>query len=179
MPRYNLFVDRLLHDPDLLHRLLPAQPGHFASIQSIRDASDDDLVGAPSPAEPAALVLVRAALFYAHDAIDEAHRLAQDGKDDAASYLHGMIHRREGDFDNARYWFRRTGALGFFADLHRVVARLSPDMAKQTTWDPYLFTGLCEQDKFGDDSHRAELLAMQRCEFDAFLQSVWHKARGE
>ena len=50
--------------------------------------------------------------------------------------------RREGDFDNARYWFRRSGTLPVFDALHSRAAEYSADMGKQLSWDPYLFTGL-------------------------------------
>ena len=178
MPRYSPFIDRTLAGGDLLEKLLPTEPGHAASVRAIRDGTDDELAGGNPSADRDALALVRAALLYAHDAIDEAHRIAQDGTTGTASYLHGMIHRREGDFDNARYWFRRAGRLGFFDGLHQAVSNLSPDMAKQLNWDPYLFTGLCEQDKFGDRDHRAELVALQRCEFEAFFDSAWRKIAG-
>ena len=153
MARYTALIDRVLAG-DLLEKLIPSEPGHAASLRAVRDATDDELTGGKPSADREAVALVRAALLYAHDAIDEAHRIAQDGATGAASYLHGMIHRREGDFDNARHWFRRAGRLGFFDDLHQAVSNFSPDMAKQLNWDPYLFTGLCEQDKFGDrDDH--------------------------
>ena len=177
MARYTALIDRVLAG-DLLEKLIPSEPGHAASLRAVRDATDEDLTGGNPSAACEAVALVRAALLYAHDAVDEAHRIAQDGATGAASYLHGMIHRREGDFDNARYWFRRAGRLGFFDDLHQAVSNFSPDMAKQLNWDPYLFTGLCEQDKFGDRDLRTELVALQRSEFEAFFDSVWRKLAG-
>ena len=176
--RHTAFIDRILADADLLEKLHPTEPGDAAALRAIRAATDDELTGGKPPADPDALALVRAALLYAHDAIDEAHRIVQDAGSDAGAYLHGMIHRREGDFDNARYWFRRSGRLGFFDDLHRAANSISPDMAKQSNWDPYLFTGLCEQDKFGDRAHRDELVQLQRREFDAFIDYVWRKSVG-
>jgi hypothetical protein len=32
---------------------------------------------------------------------------------------HSIMHRREGDFDNSRYWLRRVGSLPAFAGLDR------------------------------------------------------------
>jgi len=40
---------------------------------------------------------------------DEAHRIAQAHEGDAtADWLHAVLHKIEGDADNARYWYRRT-----------------------------------------------------------------------
>ncbi len=52
-----------------------------------------------------------AARIYLND-LEGAHSLIQDlsGNQEAA-YLHGMIHRREGDFWNANYWFRQARSL--------------------------------------------------------------------
>jgi hypothetical protein len=37
-----------------------------------------------------------------------AHLIAQDHEgDDVANWIHAVVHRMEGDLDNARYWYRR------------------------------------------------------------------------
>lgn len=38
-----------------------------------------------------------------------AHPVVQDLEDATASWLHALVHRLEGDLDNARYWYRRAG----------------------------------------------------------------------
>jgi len=40
---------------------------------------------------------------------DEAHAMTQRHEGDAtADWLHAVLHKIEGDADNARYWYRRT-----------------------------------------------------------------------
>ncbi len=41
--------------------------------------------------------------------IDRSHTISQDIGSAEGSFLHGIMHRREGDFGNAKYWFRRVG----------------------------------------------------------------------
>ena len=39
-----------------------------------------------------------------------AHEIVQDHEDDRrASWIHALVHRVEGDLDNARYWYHRAG----------------------------------------------------------------------
>lgn len=52
--------------------------------------------------------LVAAALLY-HDHHNEAHDIVQDHVDVDGALVHAILHRREPDFWNARYWFRRVG----------------------------------------------------------------------
>jgi hypothetical protein len=40
---------------------------------------------------------------------DEAHRLAQEVDDVDAAWVHAYLHRKEGDADNAAYWYGRAG----------------------------------------------------------------------
>jgi hypothetical protein len=173
---YSDFLDRVLLRDDLLSTLLPREPVSYDLVRRIREADDQTLAGERKIASPSHLALVRGGLHYAVDALDECHRIFQEDHTDPGSYWHGMMHRREGDFDNARYWFRRAGELPFAAALHAEAARVSALMARQTTWDAYLLTGECEQTAHGAEENRAECLALLRVEFNGLLDYCWRKA---
>jgi hypothetical protein len=176
MPIYSDFIDRIFLQDDLLHRLIPGETYSTTLVLRIREADDSAIAGEKTVSQPGNFGLVRGGLLYAVDAIHEAHNFFQDAKSDLGSYWHGMMHRREGDFDNARYWFRRAGTLPCFAGLHRAASQYSADMAKQPSWDPYLFTGLCEQARFGEEEIVAELLKLQRTEFDTIFNYTWRQS---
>ena len=174
--RYSEFVDRLLSQEDLLKTLIPKGPLDSDLIHNLRAAEDDVLAGEKSIVDATKFALARGGLFYALDALPEAHAIFQDATDDPGAYWHGMVHRREGDFDNARYWFRRAGVLPFFAEMHRAACTHSETMARQSNWDPYLFTGQCEQERFGADDLTGEMRALQRVEFDAIFDYCWRQS---
>jgi hypothetical protein len=174
MKSYSEFIDRILRTEKLLEKLTPSEPLDRELARQIRDADDAKLAGELKVGET--LAIVRGGLLYAVDALDTAHRIFQDAPDDLGSYWHGMMHRREGDFDNARYWFRRAGALPFFGALHRASSEFSPDMARQASWDPYLFTGQCEQARHGAEELVSEMARLQRTEFDAIFDYSWRES---
>lgn len=176
MTKYSPLVSELLAEEDLLLRLRPIEPGYPDMLQSIRTATEEELTGGAVLPDTSCARLIRAGLLYACDAIDESHRIVQEIGTDHASYWHGMLHRREGDFENARYWFRRTGKLGVFPEMHARAAGVSPLMARQMNWDPYLLVGQCEQAYFGGDLDQKELVALQRIEFEVMFDHLWRGA---
>jgi hypothetical protein len=50
-----------------------------------------------------------AALWLYVDELDKSHVESQAIDTPTGSYWHGIMHRREGDFDNSHYWFDRVG----------------------------------------------------------------------
>lgn len=176
MKSYSDLIDRVFREPYLLEKLTPSEPLDWELLCRVRDADDSTITGGKAILIPAAFALVRGGLLYAVDAIDAAHRVSQGATSDLGSYWHGMIHRREGDFDNARYWFRRAGTLGCSGALHRAASEVSADAARQTGWDPYFFTGQCEQARFGAAELVPELVKLQRVEFETLFDYSWRQS---
>lgn len=50
-----------------------------------------------------------AGLWLWHDYLDESHEICQAIETPSGSLWHAILHRREGDFSNAKYWYRRVG----------------------------------------------------------------------
>lgn len=53
----------------------------------------------------------RCALLTWHDHFDPAHAIAQELETPIGSWLHAILHRREADYSNAKYWLHRAGGL--------------------------------------------------------------------
>ena len=93
-----------------------------------------------------------AALWLYHDFLDESHTLSQDIDTTTGSYWHGIMHRREPDAGNAKYWFRRVGTHPVFALLAAEAKEHSPELLTSSDWDPFAFIDFCEAHRDRGDS---------------------------
>jgi hypothetical protein len=60
----------------------------------------------------------------------KAHEIVMDLEDKAAYHMHGLVHRLEGDMENARYWYARAGvplsrSLRLAAELKKIESELN------------------------------------------------------
>src|SRR6266849_5057508 len=62
------------------------------------------------PRPPAGLAPALAGLWWAgKDDWDRAHKLVMDEGGKHCAWVHAYLHRREGDPENASYWYRQAG----------------------------------------------------------------------
>lgn len=102
------------------------------------------------------LTAVEAGLFLMHDCLDESHTCSQsiegEGVHRNGDYWHAIMHRREPDFGNSKYWFRRVGQHPIFKLLTKMADRMitrseSVELQSLTAngWNPMLFVDYCER----------------------------------
>ncbi|MFZ4509159.1 MAG: hypothetical protein ACOYON_15845 [Fimbriimonas sp.] len=94
---------------------------------------------APFVASIEASPLVKAGLWLYVDELEKAHVLVQDLDSAEACAWHAILHRREGDFSNSKYWWHRAGHYGSSEALAFVDLVADPHVA-----DPF---GLVEQQR--------------------------------
>jgi len=76
---------------------------------------------------------------------EAAHQRVQTLKGSLAAHWHGIIHRREPDFGNAKYWFRQVPPNSLFASLLASAHQLGKAhlVAHDNQWDPLKFIDCC------------------------------------
>ena len=124
-----------------------------------------------------------AGLWLLHDFLDESHSISQQIETPSGSFWHGVMHRREGDFSNAKYWFRHVGQHEVFGELGPAIAQLGLGDGKAVqrvtssgAFDPYAFVDACEAAvRSGDDLACREI---QRLEWEHLFDHCYRTATG-
>ncbi len=157
-------------DPRPLTRLVKGKP-IAKGRQAVVELSEKDLGGAKNSKS---LPLIQAALYLCFDCFEEAHNIANDHEGTVAgNWLHAIVHRREPDASNSKYWYHRVAApakvftaIGKEAlDLLGKVPApelesLAKKMEKSKSWEPESFVDLCDKYREkGPQSPAYQLLA--------------------
>lgn len=128
-----------------------------------------------------------AGLWLLHDFLNESHSISQELHSTTGSYWHGIMHRREPDYGNAKYWFRRVGQHPVFEPLlaqvrasergFQQVPELVP-LLKQPSWDPFLFVDLCERAARRSDQLAEACRVIAGLEWQILFDDCFRRAAG-
>lgn len=108
--------------------------------------------------DPAMAAACLAGLWLYHDYFDESHKISQDIATPTGSLWHSILHRREPDAWNSKYWLDRAGRHPVFPALNEAARALAEKeerraetrfLLEQDAWDPYRFVDLCEACRTG------------------------------
>jgi hypothetical protein len=135
---------------DAYVRLTPTGGGSTEAKALLARLRPDELLTVPVKRPEDARAMLAGIWLY-HDWLDESHAISQELHSPTGSFWHAIMHRREGDFSNAKYWYarcRRHPALGAIAAHGRAVDGLAGRDTLQRLvrdeWDPDGFVDVVE-----------------------------------
>lgn len=122
-----------------------------------------------------------AGVWLLHGFLDEAHAICQDIPSRSGSYWHGVMHRREGDYGNACYWFRRAGDHPAGELIASVASGLpeTSEAANDGTWQPAEFVRLVERATRSDSKLAQACQQVQQTEWEALFDTCYRDAIGK
>ncbi len=148
MPTIALDVLNTLPQP--LHQAITA-----AALPTLGDAGTDAAcaafiaespqLGLADTVSQTGIALCTSGMWLLAGDLDRSHTISQDLDSAEGSFWHGIMHRREGDFGNAKYWFRRVGSHPVFEQMGREAADLSPSLRSGSALDPFAFVDACQR----------------------------------
>jgi len=122
-------------------------------------------------------------VWLLHDFLDESHTISQSIETPSGSFWHAIMHRREGDFSNAKYWLRRVGqhpvleAIGVHvaaADAADANASFGETRLRESgKWDPFAFVDMCEAAVRGNRGDREQCLDIQQVEWELLFDHCY------
>jgi hypothetical protein len=153
--------------------LAPDVPGREKNwlLDHLQSVQPEKLISCITSAADA--VAVKAGLLLMHDYLDESHTLSQSvqgkGRHFAGDYWHAIMHRREPDDSNSKYWFRRVGEHPIFSALANLSETIFDSVTNSESeqwrtkcrtsqgWDPYAFVDFCSYCRRTPERSRDEI----------------------
>lgn len=179
--RYGASVAALLSLDGDGERLMPLARGECSSAEAARRLREGDFGKALAAGRAPEAALAGLWLYFS--CLDESHEVSQAVKSAEGAYWHAILHRREPDAWNAKYWFRQVGRHAIEAPLaeaaREIVARHGSDLQVPAPWNAAWFVDLCDS-VWQEPEHRHHRIALeiQRAEWQLLFDYCASPATG-
>ena len=133
--------------------------------------------------------MARATLAGLHllaDDLDQSHEISQSIHTPTGSFWHGIMHRREPDYGNAKYWFQRVGNHVVYESVagaaHAILQETAGDTdvanfpSDSNTWDADGFVDLCAKATKSGGPIEQLCRLIQRGECELLLAHCYNEA---
>jgi hypothetical protein len=127
-------IIKQLEERNPLPPLCPKEVWNSKLTREIEEMPGKELTGEDS--SQSKYLAVKSALLLWNDDLYPSHTISQNLHNEVGSYLHGIMHRREGDFSNAKYWFSSVGIHPIFSSLYKQASEISSEVKSWGKWDP-------------------------------------------
>lgn len=154
-----------------LAELGPGSPEPEVHIELKRFDPRTDLGAAISDTEAARACLAGLWLYF--DYLDESHSISQDLGTREGSYWHAIMHRREPDAWNSKYWWRQVGHHPVFEPLREQ----SPPLGYAFS-TPEAFVDFCERVRGSNTAEETTAKEVQLLEWQLLFNHCYRKAIG-
>lgn len=132
----------------------PANANLVAVIESVRNDRWQMMT-------ESAQSLCESGLWLLAGDLNRSHDISQDDRSAEGSFWHGIMHRREGDFGNAKYWFRQVGDHPLFDQIRKLTDGVYAD--------PYNFVDACKKAAGKEDASTQQCQLAQWTEWQALM----------
>jgi hypothetical protein len=128
-----------------------------------------------------------AGAWLLNDFLDESHSISQGVETTSGSFWHGIMHRREGDFSNAKYWFRRVGSHETLRELGPCVGKLAGNqgvtaladrIAPRGEFDPFAMVDACQAALRFASADEQFYRRVQQVEWELLFDHCYQRAVG-
>jgi len=114
-----------------------------------------------------------AGLWLYHDYLDESHAISQDLPTAEGSFWHAILHRREPDAANSKYWWRQVGAHPVLDQLREQCPALG-----YTYTTPAAFVDCCERVRGSGTADEEVAKRVQLLEWQLLFDHCYRKTFG-
>ncbi len=179
-----------------IQSLLPSKVWDKDLDRIIENLSIEPLEGMKKEASEYALAW-KSGLHLWNDSLTKSHNISQNIKNQTGSYWHGIMHRLEPDYSNAKYWFKQVGIHPVYILLQKDITDFLIDrpeidnlkntdlksslktIQQQSLWNSDLFIDIVEiQSKVQDEEAQHLLENIQRFEMMNLLSFTYKKCCG-